>query len=78
MACCDEDVVSCFDEGVLECLYNNNKDDFDGYFSMSNPCKILLRKPWVGNYQPTMFICSKLAGVRPKPTSVINITIKIR
>ena len=29
VACCAEEVVACFDEGVLVLLDKDNKDDFD-------------------------------------------------
>ena len=37
MVCCDEDVGACLDECVLECLYKNNKDIFNGYFLFPHP-----------------------------------------
>ena len=33
----DEDVSVYLDEVVVECLYNNNKDNFDAYFILANP-----------------------------------------
>ena len=51
VACCVEDVVACFDEGVLTYVDNNNKDDFDEYFSMHTSWNSFSRKPWVGNVQ---------------------------
>ena len=47
-------------------------------FSSQTPWNSLLRKPWVGYSYSTIVICRKLAGVRPMPTSVINMTIKTR
>ena len=37
VACCDGDVVAFLDEGVLECLDKNNKDNFDVDFLHANP-----------------------------------------
>ena len=42
VACCDEDFGISFDEGVLACLDNNNKRDFDGDFLHSHPLEYLL------------------------------------
>ena len=78
VACCDEDVVACFEEGVLELLNKNNKDDLIEIFSIHTPWNKFLRKPWVGNVYSTMVICRKLADVIPMTTSVITITIKSR
>ena len=73
---CDEDIVACFDEGVLEFLDNNNKDDFDGDFIQANPLEYLLDKTLVGQCLVHHGLCRKLAGVRPIPTSAITIIIK--
>ena len=77
VACCDEDVMSFFDEGVLACLDKNNKDCFLDLFSMNTSGNSFLSKPWVGNVLSAMVIYRKLAGVRPITTSVITITIKL-
>ena len=37
MACGDEDVVACFDEGVLELLDKNDRGDFDVDFIHAHP-----------------------------------------
>ena len=42
--CLDKYEVACCDEGVLECLDNNNKDNFDGYFIQAHPFKQLLQE----------------------------------
>ena len=38
----DIDEVACFDEGVLACLDNSNKNDLDGYFLHENPLEYIL------------------------------------
>ena len=37
VACCDEDVAEFFDDVVLACLDNKNKDDFDGDYLHAHP-----------------------------------------
>ena len=37
VACFDEDVVAYLNEGVAECVYKNNKDDFDVDFLLAQP-----------------------------------------
>ena len=37
VACADEDVGAYLDEGVLACLDNNNRDDFDVDFLYAHP-----------------------------------------
>ena len=34
---CNNYVVACLDEGVVACLDNNNKDDFDADFLLAQP-----------------------------------------
>ena len=53
--CCVEDVVECFDEVVLECLYDNNKDDLMeifpyiplGIYYRGNPGWEIFIPPWL-------------------------------
>ena len=47
---CDEDVVVCFDQGVLTCLDNNNKDDFDRGFLHAHPLEQLLEETLGGKF----------------------------
>ena len=42
--CGDGDVVEWLDEGVLACLDNNNKDDFDVYFLHAPPLEYILEE----------------------------------
>ena len=49
VVCCDDDVVTWLDDGVVACLDKNNKDGFDMDFYLNTPWNSFLRKPWVGN-----------------------------
>ena len=42
VSCCDEDVLSWFDEGVLACLDKNNKENFDGGFIHAPPSNLVV------------------------------------
>ena len=44
-----KDVVLCFDDSVVACLYKNNKHDFDVDFSLKTIWDCFLREPWVDN-----------------------------
>ena len=41
VACYDEDVVAYLYGGVVACLDNNNKDDFDVDFILARPLELL-------------------------------------
>ena len=68
--------MSCFDEGVLAGVDNNNKDGFMDIFYIHTPWNCFLRKPSVGNNLSAVVICRNLACVRLIITSIITITIK--
>ena len=74
MAYGDADVVACLDEGVVACLYKNDRDNFDVDFSMHTPGNIFLRRPLVGYVFFTTVICRKFGALIPIFTSVISIT----
>ena len=50
VACCDDDVVACFDKGVLKWFDNNNKDDFDGYFIHAHPLEYIIKETLGGKF----------------------------
>ena len=73
---CDEDVVKCFDESVLACLDNNNKDDFDGDFLHASPLEKIIEEILGEKCLVHHGYMKKKASVRPMPTYVITINIK--
>ena len=78
MVCGDGDVVEYLDEGMLSCLDNNDKDDFDVYFLHAHPLEYLLEETLGGKCLVHHGYMQKLAGVIPMSTSVITITTKNR
>ena len=47
VACGDEDVVTCLYKGVLACLENNYKNDFDVDFLNAHPLEYFLEETLV-------------------------------